>query len=431
MTTKTPHPLAHPLNNTQPGEKNTYLNDFGKDTPLVNPVSEETLHKTQHYRLNRVREKLRETDIAAVLMFDPVNIRYAMDASNMSIWTAHNPTRYAMVFADGPVILWEFHNCEHLVKHLDTIDEVRTATSWAYFGSGPRLQEKADRWAAEIVDVMKQHGGDNMRLAIDRIEPEGIPSLEKGGVEVLAGQGLMEHARVIKSAEELELMRWTIHVCEHAMHRMYAEQRPGMTENQCWAYLHFENIRNGGEWIETRLLASGERTNPWMQESSNKVMVEGEILSFDTDMIGPYGYCADISRTWTVGHVKPTDEQRRLYANAYEQVHYNMGILKAGMTFKDFIDNSWKMPDEFYNNRYSYLVHGVGMADEYPGVTYGGHDWDSTGYDGVFEAGMTVCVESYIGADGGKEGVKVEEQVLITEDGCERLSTFPWEVDWL
>ncbi len=413
------------------GEKRTYLNDLGKDAPLVNPVSSDTLYRAQHYRLNRVREKLSEADIAAILLWDPVNIRYATDASNMSIWTAHNPTRYAMVFADGPVILWEFHNCQHLASHLDTIDEIRTATSWAYFGSGPRLQEKAERWAAEIIDVMRTYGGGNMRLAIDRMAPEGIPSLEKGGVITLPGQGLMEHARVIKSPDELTLMRWTIHVCEHAMQRMYEEQRPGMSENQCWAYLHFENIRNGGEWIETRLLASGERTNPWMSESSHKIMAEGEILAFDTDMVGPYGYCADISRTWTVGHTKPTDEQRRLYANAYEQVHYNMGLLKAGMHFKTFIDNSWKMPNEFYKNRYSYLVHGIGMADEYPGVVYGGHDWDSTGYDGVFEAGMTVCVESYIGSDGGKEGVKVEEQVLITEDGCEPLSTFAWETHWL
>ncbi len=411
--------------------KQTYLNDVAKDAPLVNPVSDQTLYNVQHYRLERVREQLRANDYAAILLYDPVNIRYATDSSNMQIWTAHNASRYCLIFADGPVILWEFHNCEHLAAHLDTIDEIRLATNWAYFGAGPRVSEMAEKWAKEIDDLMQQHGGGNKRLAVDKMEPEGVFCLQKKGYELFQGQPVMEMGRAIKSDEELELMKWTINVCEHAMQRMYDEQRPGMTENELWAYLHFENIRNGGEWLETRLLASGERTNPWMQESSNKVMQEGELLGFDTDMIGPYGYCADISRTWTVGHTRPTDEQRRLYSIAYEQVHYNMDVIKPGMSFKEFTETAWPIPEQFYKNRYCCVVHGIGMADEYPAVAHVGDDWAKAGYDGVFHENMTVCVESYIGEEGGKEGVKVEEQVLITKDGCVPLSTFRWETEWL
>ncbi|MDI3325781.1 Xaa-Pro peptidase family protein [Pontibacterium granulatum] len=412
-------------------DKKTYLNDVSRDAPLVNPVSDETLHRTQHYRLERVRQQLRENDYAAILLYDPVNIRYATDSSNMQIWTAHNASRYAMIFANGPVLLWEFHNCEHLASHLDTIDEIRLAVNWAYFGAGPRVSEKAEQWACEIADLMHQHGGGNKRLAVDKMEPEGVFCLQQKGFSLHQGQPVMEMARALKSDDELELMRWTINVCEHAMERMYQEQRAGMTENELWAYLHYENIRNGGEWIETRLLASGERTNPWMQESSNKVMQEGEMLGFDTDMIGPYGYCADISRTWTVGHARPTDEQRRLYATAYEQVHYNMDMIKPGMTFKEFTEKAWPIPEHFHKNRYCCVIHGIGMADEYPAVAHQGNDWASAGYDGVFHENMTVCVESYIGEEGGKEGVKVEEQVLITKDGCAPLSTFRWETEWL
>lgn len=412
-------------------DKNKYLNDVAKDQPLKNPVTMEVHQAARVYRLQRVRAQLIKAECAAALLYDPVNIRYATDASNMQIWTAHNASRYAMVFAEGPVIIWEFHGCAHLCEHLETVDEVRSAINWAYFGAGPRVSEKAKEWAAEIVALLKQHGGGNLRLAVDKMEPEGVPYLEAQGVSLVQGQMVLEQARAIKSPEELELMKWTIRVCEHGMQRMYDELRPGMTENELWAYLHFENIRHGGEWIETRLLASGPRTNPWMQESSNRVMQEGDIVAFDTDMIGPYGYCADISRTWTVGHVPPTTEQRRLYNVAYEQLQHNMDVLKAGMSFKDFLDRSWPIPAEFYKNRYACVVHGVGLADEYPLVTYPGEDWRRGGYDGVFEENMTICVESCIAVEGGQEGIKLEEQVLITKDGCVPLSTFKWEKDWL
>ncbi|WP_227369414.1 M24 family metallopeptidase [Halomonas sp. M20] len=411
--------------------KNTYLNAVAKDASLVNPVSDTTHRRARAYRLARVREELARDDCAAVLLYDPVNIRYATDASNMQVWTAHNAARYALVFADGPVILWEFHNCAHLCAHLETIDEVRSAINWAYFGAGPRVAEKAREWAAEIASLLQEYGGGNRRLAVDRMEPEGVHCLAALGVTLRQGQPLLEQARSVKSSEELELIRWTMTVCDHAIERMRHELRPGMTEQQLWAHLHYENIRHGGEWIETRLLASGPRTNPWMQECSSRIMQEGEIVAFDTDMIGPYGYCADVSRAWIVGHGAPSAEQRRLYGIAHEQVHYNMALLRVGMTFREFSARAWAIPEAFYANRYCCVAHGIGMADEYPAIAHAGDDWIRAGYDGVFEAGMTVCLESYIGAVSGREGIKLEQPVLLTEAGCVPLTNAPWEEEWL
>ncbi|ANG65025.1 peptidase M24 [Marinobacterium aestuarii] len=401
------------------------------EAPLRNPVTPETHRAARRYRLQRVREQLLANDCTAMLLYDPVNIRYATDSSNMQVWTLHNYARYALVFAQGPVILWEFHNCEHLLAGNELIDEIRPALNWSYFGAGSRMGEKAALWAAEIADLVRHYGGKGARLAVDKAEFEGLELLQRLDLKVVEGHSLMEEARRIKSADELALMRWTINVCEQGIARMHDELRPGMTENELWAWLHYENIRNGGEWIETRLLASGPRTNPWMQESSDRVMQAGEIVSFDTDLIGPYGYCADISRAWTVGHVTPTDEQRRLYSLAHEQIHTNMGLIRAGLSYRDFTHRAWPIPAEFHHNRYCCLIHGVGLADEFPAVAHAGQDWDSSGYDGLFEENMVVCVESYIGAKGGAEGIKLEQQVLITANGCEPLSGYPWQDDWL
>lgn len=110
---------------------------------------------------------------------------------------------------------------------------------------------------------------------------------------------------------------------------------------------------------------------------------------------------------------------------ALENIRHNIELLRPGVSFREFSSKTWPIPEEFSPNHYG-PARGVGLADEYPDL-YDSIDWDHGGYDGVFEKNMTICVESYIGAVGGSQGVKLEEQVLITESGPELLSRFPYE----
>lgn len=405
--------------------KKEYLNREGADKPLKSPIPHETLVKARGYRKRRLVEKVVEHDCAAILLYDPINIRYALDVSNMQLWATHNPFHYAMVFADGHAIDFEYRGAEHLAKGLETIDEIRPGTAWFYMYTAERLDEVLNQWADEVVSALRERNGGNMRLAVDKLEPPGVDALRKRGVAIVEGQALTEMARCIKSAEELELMGWTIRVCEAGMARMYEHSLPGKTEQEIWAELHYENIRSGGEWLETRLLAIGERTNPWFQEASGHVAKEGDILSFDTDMIGPYGYCADLSRSWTIGHTKMTNTQKTLYAAALDQIEHNMALLKPGLSFAEFNEKSWRIPDRYASCRYSVALHGVGLADEWPSVPL--HPDFAGAHGGGFAENMTVCVESLIGEEGGAECMKLETQVVITRDGAKRLDSFPWE----
>ena len=388
------------------------------------------MRRMRAYRLARVREQLVKHDCAGCLLYDPINIRYATGSRNMAVWTLHNAARYCFVATEGPVVLFDYHNTEHLSEHLETIDEIRPTTSWFFFSAGERLQEKAESWAAEIADLVARHGGGNRRLAIDHCNPEGAAALRGHGIDVIDAQGPLEMARVIKSADEIACMNVSISVCEAGMARMREALKAGMTENQLWAILHQTNIEMGGEWIETRLLSSGGRTNPWFQECNDRIIRPGDLVAFDTDMIGPFGFCADISRTFFCGPGKPTAEQKRLYGLAWEQIHHDMALLKPGLGFRELSEKAWRIPNEFFANRYSVILHGIGLCDEYPKSPHL-QDFEKSGYNGTFETGMTVCVESYIGAVGGNEGVKLEQQVLITENGVELLSTFPFEDDLL
>ena len=226
----------------------------------------------RRYRLERIRAELRKRDLAGALLYDPVNIRYATDSTNMQLWVAHNPTRHCFVATDGPVVLFDYFSCEHLSDHSGVVDEVRPAVSWMYLYSGELTDKKVRRWATGIAELVREHGGGNRRVAIDHINPEGFTELERLGVDVHSGEAVMENARLIKSPDELLAMRRSIVACEAAMKEMQTALKPGISENELWAELHRGNIARGGEWIETRLLSSGPRTNPWFQECSSRVI---------------------------------------------------------------------------------------------------------------------------------------------------------------
>jgi len=384
------------------------------------------MRRLRRYRIEQIRKQLRAADYAGAVFFDPINVRYCTDSRNMQVWTLRNPARYVFVATEGPVVMFEFAGCHHLLDGLDCIDEIRTATSWFYFTSGPNMAAKAGRWAAEIADLVVRYGGGNRRLAADRLLPAGFMELEKLGIQVVDGQGVAERARCQKSPDEIQCVAAAIAVCEQALRDMEAALVPGITETELWAILQGTNIALGGEYSETRLLTSGLRTNPWFQETSLKTIEAGEIVALDTDLIGPYGYFADMSRSFLCGDQKATAAQRNLYGMAFDQIHHNMQLLKPGMGFIEFADKSWQMPDEYLPHRYMSLVHGAGLGGEYPYIPYR-QDFGVKGYDGQLEEDMLVCVESFIGSERGGEGVKLEQLVRITPQGAVPMTTYPFD----
>ena len=392
---------------------------------LANP----DMTKIREYRLKRVREKLAEFDCSGILLYDPLNIRYATDSTNMSLWTSHNAARYALVMTEGPVIIFEFDAHEFLSNHNPLITEVRHAVTYLYFTAGDKSKERAKIWASEIVDIVKEHGKGNKRLALDHCAPEGVHELQSLGIELANGEELMELARLIKSDDEMMAMRRSIFSCEKSMELMRNHFKPGITEQELWSQFQMEAVSRGAEWIETRLHASGPRANPWYQECSSRPIRSGELMGFDTDLVGSYGYCTDMSRTWLCGDEKPTDEQKEIYNMGYEQIQNNMKLLKPGTTFKELTLNSMEYSkDEF--RHYSVLFHGVGLCDEFPAIPF---SWElnENSFDGVLKPGMVMCVETYVGRYSGGPGVKLEEQVLITNNGHELLTSYPFESDLL
>ncbi|MEM7562976.1 MAG: Xaa-Pro peptidase family protein, partial [Pseudomonadota bacterium] len=389
--------------------------------------------RMQHYRLERVQRELQRRNLGALIAYDPVNIRYATGMRNMQVWAFHSIIRMAFVPASGKVTLFEYAGSEHLAEGLNTVEEVRASVA-LHFGPGltdGQLQDRLSRWQQEIGALMQRYCQDNRRIALDNQVPfVAGESLQSQGFELVSGYDVIAAAQSVKNPDEVRAMRRSLAVAEIGIERLHRAIRPGISENALWAELNHANIEFGGEYMDTRLLSSGPRTNPWYQESGERLIESGDMIALDTDMIGPYGYDADISRSFVCEPQHATRRQKTIYQLAYEHIHHNMSLLKPGVSFRELSENAFRLPEKYRPQSISMNWHGVSLYGGWPTIL-GFGCFDESSEDGEVVAGMTLCVESYVGELGGPDGVKLEEQVLVTESGYRLLSHYPFETTLL
>jgi Xaa-Pro aminopeptidase len=379
------------------------------------------------WRQTRLRQEMAARDIDALILMDPVNIRYATGARNMQVFSMRNgPSRYLLMSAERS-ILYEFTGALHLADGLETIDEVRPAVTASFVAAGPHIAERERTWARDMASTLRAMVGTaRPRVGVERMNAGTALALADAGVTLLDAQAAVEMARAIKSAEEVQCIIASLRATERAVAALEAAIRPGQTEAELWSVLHQSVIAQNGDYVETRLLNSGPRTNPWFQETSARVIGANELIALDTDVVGCHGYYSDFSRTFHAGPQAPTPAQRTLYQVAHEQVQHNLSLLRPGLSFRDYAEAAWDIPARYHAHRYYLSAHGCGMTGEYP-YLYHRADFPDAGYDGEIQPGMTLCVESFIGEADGGEGVKLEQQVLITEDGVQLLSEYPFD----
>jgi Xaa-Pro aminopeptidase len=312
---------------------------------------------------------------------------------------------------------------------VDTVDETRPSKLVWSSVSG-RDGETAGTFAAEIADLMREFGGGSKKIGLDRCSHLQALALQARGLEVTDCQGEILAVRAVKIPEEIRCLQISMAGSESAVAAVRDAVRPGVSETELFAAMYHEVIRQGGEFIETRLLSSGQRTNPWFNEASGRRVRPGELVALDTDTIGCFGYFSDFSRTFRCGPGRPTGYQKMLYRMSYDQIQHNVDIIKPGMSFREIAEKAWHIPARFVDQRYTSVMHGVGMHGETPFIAHA-IDFATYGREGILVPGMVVSVESYIGEKDGPEGVKLEEEVLVTEQGPALISRFPFEEELL
>ncbi len=398
---------------------NVVLNDDWSDLRQFRALPSIDLERMSSYRQARLREQLELHDAAVLVLVNPLSLRYASNYATYMPFQSRVPSTYLFMSQEGPTDIFGAY-----ADGLD-VDRSRPARGISFFDGGDQITEGARMLADDLVNYLSEIGSDNHRVAIDVVNPSVTMACLQRGLEVIDGMVLAESARLIKNEDELECIRWSVAVAELGIAKVKEALRPGVTETQLWGLLNYTNLANQGEWHDGRMLASGPRINPWLQEASQRVIESGDMVGFDTDMVGPKGYFCDISRTFHCGPAKPTKRQKYLYRKAFEEIQHNMALLRPGIGLREFQELAYPIPEEFQQQAYPCIIHGVGMCDEWPRINPA-HRGPNP-YDGTLEAGMVVTVESYMGAVGERDAVKLEEQVLITEDGLEKMSTYPME----
>ena len=144
-------------------------------------------NKLRFYRLDRVKKELEKNNLEGCILFDPVNIRYALDTVNMIIYNMHNLTRYCFIPVNGPTILYEYFNCEGLSSHLNLINEIRPAITWDYFSNGDQASVQLNKWGNEVNDLSNSYFK-SKKIAIDVINGPAVTALNKSGIEVVVAK---------------------------------------------------------------------------------------------------------------------------------------------------------------------------------------------------------------------------------------------------
>lgn len=376
-------------------------------------------------RLERLRLTMERLDVEWLLTADPINITYATGVRNMSVFSMMGPSRFLLLGVDDVTVVWEFAGSEHLSQSVPLIDEVRTAPGLTAL-SGAGYHDAIASFAIEIAALIGAPQGTASRLAVERVDHEVSDALRSTGCELSSATDVFVESRRIKLPSELGVMVEAMSLVQSAVSTMLDALRVGMTEVEVWSHFHQHLIAHDGEYVSTRLVQSGSRTFPYFQEAGTNIIADGDLFCIDTDAVGFGGYGVDFSRTYHVGPSEPAAHQRYLHGLAREQLEHNARQLAPGVSFEDFARRAWRVPERHLAFGYSSLAHGLGMCGEYPYIPAAVADVPF-GLAGEFEPNMVICVESYIGDPDRGEGVKLEDQYVVTETGARRMSTMAFD----
>lgn len=380
-------------------------------------------------RLERTRNAMREAGLSAVLLFGGDNIRYAT-GSFQGHWKYAPFIRYCVVSLDAEPTLFELANIdlENAVADLPWLDgNIHPATAWRMTEAA--APEYLARMVGSVVDVLESHGIRSEQLGVDHREPELVEALAARGYEAVDGQRVMMAARVIKLPDELELLKQGCAIGDACFYKMkYQWLEPGLRERELVGEISRYLFANGFEHVSQIFCASGGGTNPYRRWFSDKMMRAGDFVIVDINAAGPSGYYIDYVRTLQVGKAS-SPQQRESYKRCHELLQQTLAAMRPGVTTRE-VAECLPVDDDDKLRTVSLVsqAHSIGLS-------LADGRWISRGFSldhpTVLEPNMYFAVETYAGDPTHDQAARLEDNVVITESGCQRFSMFEYEDDLL
>src|SRR5262245_51904018 len=385
------------------------------------------LDRLRKERLARLNATLDASSLGSLLTFDFSNIRY-LTATHIGTWAMDKLIRFAVLPRGGEPVLWDFGSA---AKHhqlfnpwLDGPERARAGISTLRGAFHPEAGI-AEEVARKVGTVLREHGLENEPLGVDLVEMPILAALKAEGIDVVDGQQVFLEARRIKTPDEISLLTHACSMVDAAYEELYRALRPGVRENECVGLVSKTLLDLGSEYVEGVNAISGERCSPHPHVYSDRIIRPGDPAFFDI-LHSFNGYRTCYYRTFQVGSASPA--QRDAYRICREYIDRAIALVKPGVTTAD-ICAEWPAATEFgfADEMAAFALqygHGVGLSI-----------WErpifsrllSFEHPEVLEEGMVFALETYWPASDGWSAARIEEEVVVTADGCEVITRFPAE----
>ena len=378
------------------------------------------------YRLGRARMALANSELGALLCYDVNNIRY-ITSTVIGEWSRDKMGRYALLAGNTDPHIWDFGSAAaHHRLHAPWLPNACCHAGMVGLrGTVPPDAGLMRKSAEEIKSLMDANGVGNMPLGVDIIEPPMMFELQRVGIEVRDGQQVMLDAREIKSQDEIVLLNQAAAMVDGTYQMINDEMKPGLRESDIVAMANKMLYEMGSDDVEAINAISGERCNPHPHNFTDRLFRPGDQAFFD--IIQSFmGYRTCYYRTFNIG--RASDAQRDAYTKAREWVDASIQLVKPGVG-TDQIASVWPKAEEFgFSDEMEAFAlqfgHGLGVAlHERPIISR------LVSFDDPKEIkeGMVFALETYCPATDGYSGARIEEEVVVTNDGCRVITLFPAE----
>lgn len=380
--------------------------------------------RLHRYRLGRTQQALRNSDLGSLLTFDNNNIRY-ITSTAIGEWARDKMCRFALLPGDGDPHLWDFGSAaaHHRIYAPWLKPSCCHAGMVGLRGTVSPESGLMQRAALEIKAVLEENGLANMPVGVDLVEPPMLFELQKVGLDIRDGQQTMLDAREIKSMDEIMLLNTAASMVDGTYDMIFEMLRPGVRESDIVAAANKMLYEMGSDDVEAINAVAGERCSPHPHNFTDRLIRPGDQAFFD--IIQAYmGYRTCYYRTFSVG--RATDAQRDAYKQAREWIDNAIAIVRPGVA-TDEIAKVFPKAEEFgfADEMEAFALqfcHGLGVAlHERPIVSR----LVSLENPQEIKEGMVFALETYCPATDGYSAARIEEEVVVTANGCKIITLFP------
>ena len=382
--------------------------------------------RLREQRLARARAALDDSELGALLCFDMSNIRY-VTATHIGTWAQDKLNRFCLLPRGDEPIMWDFGSAaRHHQLYNPWLGDGRSRAGISTLrGAMSPASGRAEDVAEKIRVELEQRGLLGEPVGIDAVEPPVLFALQRARIDVVDGQQLLQEARMIKTEDEITLLNQACMMVDAAYDELYHAMRPGMRENECVALVNKALYDMGSEFVEGVNAISGERCSPHPHVYTDRALRPGDPAYFDI-LHSFNGYRTCYYRTFAIGSAS------RSLLDAYKRCRYYLdaaiAAVRPGVTTAE-VAELWPRAEEFGfpDEEAAFALqfgHGVGLTI-----------WEkpifsrlvSLDHPEEIQEGMVFALETFWPASDGWQAARIEEQLVVTADGCEVITRFPAE----